>query len=399
MIHSEPIIKVGILQRPNISYRLTGDAPWRTVCRKDVELGGGEIFIECEGFELHDVAIGIGFHWERTETQIFQGRLSFKAIPDTNLIVAINQIGIESYLRSVISSEMNANADFEFLKAHAITSRSWLLRQLADAGKHSSADTCTRKKTMVDGHMVDEITRWYDREDHEMFDVCADDHCQRYQGITRQTSPMVAKAVDASRGIVLTYNDEICDARFSKCCGGRTEIFESCWESMSHPYLTAVDDPYCLRATAEVLERSLNSFDREQPGHAQWSVKISGQKLSELILTKSGIDIGELLELRAIERGASGRIMRLYVKGSKRDFVVGKELEIRRLLSTTHLRSSWFDVSSPDKDGDFLFTGKGWGHGVGLCQIGASQMSAEGYSAEEILSFYFPNATLSKLYG
>lgn len=400
--NSEPTISVGIVTAPEIKFRLPGE-PVRTA-RPD-STGNG---VECDGecspvlrfapkapFELIDVPIGIGFHWQRNENQLFSGQL--RIIADQGKLIAINDIGLESYLKSVISSEMSANASEALLRAHAVVSRSWLLRQLHDVGKHPCGLTSRTFTTEVDGQTVDELCCWHDREDHTLFDVCADDHCQRYQGLTRQTSPAVEAAVDATRGMVLTYGDEICDARFSKCCGGRSETFGNCWEDASHPYLEAVDDPFCDTTDTEILDQVLNGYDREAPDFYRWEAAYTPAELSGLIARRSGVDFGDIEELRPLTRGQSGRIVRLLVRGSRRTMVVGKELEIRRWLSESHLRSSNFEVTR-DADGRFILRGRGWGHGVGLCQIGAAVMGAKGYSAHEILHHYFPKSTLTKIY-
>lgn len=400
--NSEPTISVGIVTAPEIKFRLPGE-PVRTA-RPD-STGNG---VECDGecspvlrfapkapFELIDVPIGIGFHWQRNENQLFNGQL--RIIADQGKLIAINDIGLESYLKSVISSEMSANASEALLRAHAVVSRSWLLRQLHDVGKHPCGLTSRTFTTEVDGQTVDELCCWHDREDHTLFDVCADDHCQRYQGLTRQTSPAVEAAVDATRGMVLTYGDEICDARFSKCCGGRSETFGNCWEDASHPYLEAVDDPFCDTTDTEILDQVLNGYDREAPDFYRWEAAYTPAELSGLIARRSGVDFGDIEELRPLTRGQSGRIVRLLVRGSRRTMVVGKELEIRRWLSESHLRSSNFEVTR-DADGRFILRGRGWGHGVGLCQIGAAVMGAKGYSAHEILHHYFPKSILTKIY-
>lgn len=399
---SEPTISVGIVTAPEIKFRLPGKPV--KAARTD-STGNG---VECDGecspvlrfapeapFELIDVPIGIGFHWQRNENQLFSGQL--RIIADQGKLIAINDIGLESYLKSVISSEMSANASEALLRAHAVVSRSWLLRQLHDVGKHPCGLTSRTFTTEIDGQPVDELCCWHDREDHTLFDVCADDHCQRYQGLTRQTSPAVEAAVDATRGMVLTYGDEICDARFSKCCGGRSETFGNCWEDAPHPYLEAVDDPFCDTTDTGILDQVLNGYDREAPDFYRWEVAYTPAELSGLIARRSGIDFGDIEELRPLTRGQSGRIVRLLVRGSRRTLVVGKELEIRRWLSESHLRSSNFEVTR-DADGRFILRGRGWGHGVGLCQIGAAVMGAKGYSAHEILHHYFPKSTLTKIY-
>ena len=372
----EPMISVGLLTAPRIASR---------------ELPDGT-------FEIDDVAIGIGFHWERRERQRFAGRL--RVIRDGGNEVAINDIPLEKYLESVISSEMNANASEPLLKAHAVISRSWLL---ANIRKEEDARRIIRGTPRPYGQGA-EIIRWYDREDHRLFDVCADDHCQRYQGLTRQTNPAAARAVAETRGEVLAYGGAICDTRFSKCCGGRTELFENCWEPVAHPYLTSVADnggadgepDFCDTADGEVLRQVLNSYDRETPDFYRWEVSYTPAELSELLRRKTGIDFGTVEALEAVERGPSGRVVRLRVAGSKRSAVIGKELEIRRALSDSHLYSSAFEASM--ENGRWVLRGRGWGHGVGLCQIGAAVMGAKGYDYRQILAHYFPNATLEKIY-
>ncbi len=372
----EPVISVGLLTAPRIASR---------------ELPDGT-------FEIDDVAIGIGFHWERRERQRFAGKL--RVIRDGDNEVAINDIPLERYLESVISSEMNANASEALLKAHAVISRSWLL---ANIRKEEAARRVIRGTPRPYGQGA-EIIRWYDREDHRLFDVCADDHCQRYQGLTRQTNPAAARAVAETRGEVLAYGGAICDTRFSKCCGGRTELFENCWEPVAHPYLTSVADnsgadgepDFCDTSDAEVLRQVLNSYDRETPDFYRWEVSYTPAELSELLRRKTGIDFGTVEALEALERGPSGRVVRLRVAGSKRSAVIGKELEIRRALSDSHLYSSAFEASL--ENGRWVLRGRGWGHGVGLCQIGAAVMGAKGYDYRQILAHYFPNATLEKIY-
>ncbi len=416
----EPRICVGIMGGEMVDFVLKG----RFVCggmavegEERAEARNGKVwwngrlmdevvFVACDGdgrFELEGVTIGVDFHWERREKQRFAGALRLiVSEDDKGRLIAVNEIGIEEYLKSVISSEMSANASEALLMAHAVISRSWLLRQLADRGKHSGAMTGGKGCVVVDGEMVDELVRWYDREDHRQFDVCADDHCQRYQGVTRQTTEAVEKAVDATRGMVLTWNGEVCDARFSKCCGGVTELFENCWEETPHPYLERVEDcdghgsDFCDTDDDEVLRQVLNDYDRETKDFYRWEVRYGADEFSELIRRRSGIDFGRVIEIEPLERGVSGRIVRLLIRGEKRQMVVGKELEIRRWLSDSHLRSSAFDVVCAG--GDFVLRGKGWGHGVGLCQIGAAVMGAKGYGYDEILKHYFPKAELKKLY-
>lgn len=365
-------------------------------------------------FMLHDVVIGVGFHWQRNEDQTFVGELLF--IAEEGEVRAINRLPVEDYLVSVISSEMSATSSLEFLKAHTIISRSWLYAQLQRKEK---------QQLSVLGHEnEDEIVRWYAREDHTLFDLCADDHCQRYQGVTRAVNPNVARAVRETCDIVLMYDGEVCDARFSKCCGGVTERFSACWEDMDYGYLHAFRDvegdvplpdltteegarewiestppSYCSTDDSKVLSQILNGYDRETNDFYRWRVEYSQEELSELVSRRSGVDFGTVEDLQPLERGASGRIIRLRIVGSRCTKIVGKELEIRRWLSESHLYSSAFVV---DKiaDGDsarFLLKGAGWGHGVGLCQIGAAMMGERGCSHEAILRHYYPGTYLEKV--
>lgn len=352
-------------------------------------------------FELADVTIGVDFHWERSERQRFRGALRIIPHPDIpDRLIAANEIGVEEYLKSVISSEMSAHASEALLMAHAVMSRSWLLRQLDDRGTKPEVPSA-QPSPVKD---ADEIIRWYDRENHRHYDVCADDHCQRYQGITRQTTDTVSRAVELTRGMALTYGGAIADARFHKCCGGVTELFENCWEPVSHPYLRRVEDtlpgetrPLCDTDDNTILRQVLNDYDRESRDFFRWTVTYGARELSELIARRSGLDLGEILEMVPLERGASGRIVRLLIKGSRRSVTVGKELEIRRWLSPSHLRSSWFDVSRTE-DGGWRLDGRGWGHGAGLCQIGAAVMGARGMGFREILAHYFPGTSIEKIY-
>lgn len=368
-----------------------------------------------ESFELYDVTIGINFHWERKENQLFRGAL--KIIVESGKLIAINVVSVEAYLTSVISSEMSATASLELLKAHAVISRSWLLAQTRKnkdellAQKGYSSFTVTK----------DELIRWYDRDEHFHFDVCADDHCQRYQGITRASTQTVRKAIAETFGQVLMSEEEICDARFSKCCGGAFEEFRYCWENEDYSYLTKQRDSktntklpdlrseekadrwirtspkaFCNTTDEKVLQQVLNNYDQETVFFYRWKVMYTQKELSELIHERSGIDYGTVLDLIPIERGTSGRLVKLKIVGTERSMTIGKELEIRRTLSSSHLYSSAFVV---DKEGDkFILIGAGWGHGVGLCQIGAAVMGEEGYKYDEILLHYYTGATINKLY-
>jgi SpoIID/LytB domain protein len=369
---------------------------------------------------LCNVTIGIHFHWERKEDQTFKGNLRF--LTDANgTVSAINEIGVEQYLPSVISSEMNAEAPLELLKAHAITSRSWLAAMLERQKKFKNV----RMPSQRSQETKDEILRWYDREDHTHFDVCADDHCQRYQGITKVIAMSAKEAVSATRGQFLVYKNEICDARFSKACGGRTELFEHTWEETPIPYLQSVSDSaqahpqilneadaerwilsspdaYCNTSDGGILKQVLPSFDQETTGFFRWKVEYTQEQLVHILYTKSEIDFGMVMDLVPLLRGPSGRMYKLKVVGNKRTIIVGKELEIRRWFSKSHLYSSAFIVKTErDAKGipaKFTLFGAGWGHGVGLCQIGAAVMAARGYKAEEIVKHYFRKSELKKLY-
>lgn len=375
-------------------------------------------------FSLSNVTIGVNFHWERKETQTFLGTLRF--VVESDKIVAINKLPVEKYLESVISSEMSATSSLELLKAHAVISRSWLLaqmkkrREVAESGNNFFSFT---KKE-------DTLIRWYDREDHTLFDVCADDHCQRYQGITKETSPHVAEAIRQTKGQILMDGEEICDARFSKCCGGITEEFQYCWEDTPKTYLTAVRDialgvehtlpnltneeeaekwirfnppAFCNTQDKKILSEVLNDYDQETVNFYRWKETLSQEKLQQLIADKLKMDLGAILDMKAVERGKSGRISKLQIIGTEKTFTIGKELEIRRTLSDSHLLSSAFVVDKYDMDEQgvpqrFELIGAGWGHGVGLCQIGAAVMGEQGYHYDAILLHYYQGAEIKKLY-
>ncbi|MBP3835045.1 MAG: DUF4922 domain-containing protein [Prevotella sp.] len=357
-------------------------------------------------FSIDDVTIGVHFHWERKETQVFQGVL--RLVVEADKICAINELPVENYLTSVISSEMNATSSPEFLKAHAVISRSWLLAQME------------KRKQLKDGtnsffsfiKKDDELIRWYDREDHSIFDVCADDHCQRYQGITKATNNHVAEAVRDTRGQILMFGDEICDARFSKCCGGVTEEFQYCWEDTPKPYLVSVPDtadaanpaaePFCNTHDERILKQVLNDYDQETPDFYRWEVSYTQEQLSALVSEKLKMDFGKILDLIPLERGKSGRISKLRIVGTDKEFTIGKELEIRRALSESHLYSSNFEVETErNASGEpvrITLKGAGWGHGVGLCQIGAAVMGERGYHYNEILLHYYRGAEIKRIY-
>lgn len=406
---SRPVIRVGIMSGTDISFTLNGSfraGQYEVTGAQKVSLENGLVswngrqFAElmltpCAGkdsFTLQDVTIGSSFHWQRKEPQTFNGSLQF-IISDGNLW-AVNHVDIEDYLTSVISSEMKATAAPEFLKAHAVISRSWVMAQLRPYADASDSAVPTQSG--------DRIIRWYDHDQHRMFDVCADDHCQRYQGTTRVISEAARQAVQDTCGQVLLYRGKLCDARFSKCCGGRTEVFESCWQDTPIPYLVSVEDKFCSQATPETLKSSMNGYDLETPDWLHWTRKYTAEELSGLIAVKTGIDFGMITDLKPLKRGPSGRIVELEIVGTKRSVTIGKELEIRRVLSDTHLLSSDFIVErGADRNGNvesFTLTGNGWGHGVGLCQIGAAVMGSKGYSYKEILDHYYPGTNTGKAY-
>lgn len=376
-----------------------------------------------DAFELKDVTIGVNFHWERKENQRFMGALKF--IIEDEKLTAVNLINVEDYLTSVISSEMSATASLELLKAHAVISRSWLMAQIQKNKESASTSAGSSAFTRTD----EEFIRWYDREDHTHFDVCADDHCQRYQGITRASTDIVKQAIAATRGQVLMSGEKICDARFSKCCGGAFEEFQYCWEDKKYPYLAKKRDlvtetaklpdltkeaeadrwirtspeAFCHTTDKKILSQVLNNYDQETTDFYRWKVEYTQDELARLIRERSGIDFGQIIDLIPVARGTSGRIWKLKIVGTKQTLIIGKELEIRRTLSPSHLYSSAFvvdkeDIAAGDVPGRFILTGAGWGHGVGLCQIGAAVMGEQGYKYDQILLHYYTGATIEKLY-
>ncbi len=456
----EPIVTVGLMSNAEaISFELHGDftaaqhsckaGSWRATLAPGqgvrVSSEAGQQFAAAEvtlrpaqaveaSFTIHDIVIGIDFHWQRRESQTFRGALKLQATNDGLLV--INEIAVEDYLASVIASEMSASAHDELLKAHAVISRSWLLAQLApwraDPGQ-SSLSFGLRENARGEKELI----RWYDRENHRDFDVCADDHCQRYQGLTKAVNTAagaaglqkVQQVIRSTFGQALTFEDAICDARFSKSCGGLMEEFSSAWQDVNLPYLRALYDgekfpaEYALRLTDEtnaerwirnsppafcntsdrtMLQRILPDFDQETTDFYRWRVTLRQDELQALLQQKLGVDFGAVRSLEAVERGPSGRIVRLRITGAKDTMVIGKELEIRRALSKSHLYSSAFVVEAEGAANvpeSFVLTGAGWGHGVGLCQIGAALMAESGYSFTRILNHYYPGAQLQRLYS
>ncbi len=412
---STRVISVGIMSEKDIeivlhgNYRLENDIVTGAVSLSAKNVKEKLVFVPVDpdcAAEVKDVTIGVNFHWQRKENQLFRGTITI--LPHDGELILVNTLSVEDYLASVISSEMSATSMIELLKAHAVISRSWVLAQIENKAGHQSQQGIETETRRV---------RWYGHDDHDLFDVCADDHCQRYQGITRQTTKLAQEAVDATRGEVLLCEGRLCDTRFSKCCGGVFEQFEYCWEDQHYPYLVArrdgvdpMDFPdlrieeeavrwiksspkaFCNTQDKAVLAQVLNGYDQETADFYRWTVEYTTDELSELIARRSGIDFGRIIDLVPVERGTSGRISLLKVVGEKRTMEIGKELEIRRILSESHLYSSAFVVEkTPD---GFRLIGAGWGHGVGLCQIGAAMMAHKGYGYREILLHYYPGSEI-----
>lgn len=446
-MNKQPEIEVGIMLSDKLVFLLSNDfvlddytlssGMYEAVCIDgqieipmiaDQAKKAGSVLLEPSGnsgdsfFELEDVTIGVDFHWEQKENQRFRGKL--KLVAENGKVRAINSILLEDYLKSVISSEMSATSSLELLKAHSVISRSWLLAQIE------------KTKTLIAGGGVyqtsheteDELLRWYDREDHLNFDVCADDHCQRYQGVTKILSEHALRAVDETFGEVLVSEDNICDARFSKCCGGISENFENVWEPVRHRYLTKIvdsehgdttcvdlrnedeavnwirssPDAFCNNSDEKILSQVLPDFDQATVDFYRWRKEYSQETLAAVIKKRSGIDFGQIISLEPVQRGHSGRLIKLKIRGTKETKIIGKELEIRKWLSESHLYSSAFVVDHFDYQNGIpqkiILTGAGWGHGVGLCQIGAAVMGEKGYSYNDILNHYFHEAKLKKIY-
>ena len=443
MTRTQPMLEVGVMSAKEIEFEILTDGagPRKAVFREGkIEYDGtlfDELYFEEQNpstmfaepsFILHGVTIGVNFHWERKEDQKFAGAL--KIIVENGQLTAVNVVGVEDYLLSVISSEMSATASEEFLKAHAVISRSWVMAQIAGSRKAKKVEApkeindvpslvsyldsrITRQEEAAEGLEM-EYVKWYDHEDHNRFDVCADDHCQRYQGLTRATGNTVRKAIDITWGQVLKYDGELCDARFSKCCGGRMEKFSVCWDDVDMPYLQSLADApghgdgksFCDTQDKEILGQVLNNYDQETVDFYRWTLEYRRDELSQLIEKRSGLSLGRIERLEPVERGESDRIYKLRIVGSDKALIVGKELEIRRLLSESHLKSSAFEVEykqagntvGPDQEWDTLVLhGKGWGHGVGLCQIGAAVMASQGYEYKDILLHYYPDTTIESM--
>ena len=440
LTRTQQTLEVGIMSAPEIEFEIISDGagPQRVAYKEGKISYNGALYDELvfeaqteatmfaePSFILKDVTIGVDFHWERKVTHKYAGTLKF--IVDGGKVTAVNMIGIEDYLLSVISSEMKSSAGLEFLKAHAVISRSWVMAQIAHRKAKEAAGvpeeelakmncvpalvTKLDSSIISEGHVSSEISednkeyiKWFDHEDHTRFDVCADDHCQRYQGLSMVVGDTVMKAIDQTWGMVLMSEGEICDARFSKCCGGRMELFSTCWEDKDYPYLQSLPDtpdekdgadPFCDTTDETILSQVLNDYDLETKDFYRWRTEYTRAEVSDLVRQRSGIDFGVIRDLVPIERGPSGRIKRLRIEGDKRSMVIGKELIIRKWFSDSHLKSSAFQVKW---EGDrLILDGSGWGHGVGLCQIGAAVMGANGYHFDEILRHYYPSSTIERI--
>jgi SpoIID/LytB domain protein len=434
-----PMVSVGIVSAERLDFWLNGayQAKGETICGpQTVELEAGSLLWRGQqyqelcftpvtnipdappsgpnsptpqllnSFTLENVTIGQGFHWEQQQAQTFLGTL--RLVVEAGKVLAINELPVEQYLESVIASEMSATSSPELLKAHAVISRSWVLSQKQRRDKETQGKEQGSKDAGGSFFSFvkkeDELLRWYDNGEHTLFDVCADDHCQRYQGITKSEK---SDAVRATRGQVLTFDGQLCDTRFSKCCGGHTEEYQYCWDDTPKPYLQSVDDPFCNTNDERVLREVLNDYDQQTiPSFYRWKVEYTQAELSELVARKTHLDLGDITDIIPLDRGKSGRIWRLQLVGTKRSFIIGKELEIRRTLSETHLLSSAFDVEktfteTTDDNGNaikFVLNGRGWGHGVGLCQIGAAVMAEKGYSYKDILLHYYKGAEITTIY-
>ena len=408
LTRTQPLIQVGILSAPEIVFEIISDGagPQKVSCRDGrIDYNGvlyDELTFDAQtpstlfaepSFILRDVVIGVDFHWQRKVDQTFAGSLKF--IVEGENVTAVNTVGVEDYLLSVISSEMKASASLEFLKTHAVISRSWVMTKIGHR------EVVPDVEGMI--HTDEKYIHWFDHDGHKNFDVCADDHCQRYQGLSLAVGDNVRRAIDETWGEVLTCDGEICDARFSKCCGGMMESFDTCWADRDYSYLRVIPDtpgeqpgadPFCHTSDLEVLSQVLNDYDIESMDFYEWEVRYSRSYVSELIARRSGIDFGEIRDLIPMERGGSGRLRTLKVVGTRKTMVIGKELIIRRWLSESHLRSSAFDVHW--EDDEVVLTGRGWGHGVGMCQIGAAVMGHRGYTYRQIFEHYFPGSVLER---
>ncbi|NOZ47547.1 MAG: SpoIID/LytB domain-containing protein [Chlorobi bacterium] len=449
-METSPNILVGILSKKSISFYLSGKYRVNNsettlfgnvqaqINRNSIQISNSEIKLDFKNevvllpcaissdyFELKDVTIGIDFHWEQKEDQKFQGALKL-LINDDNIEV-INIIPIENYLASVISSEMNANSSLNLLKAHAIISRSWIIAQIEKQKKAVNEKAFSENSQKPDSE--GEIINWYDRKDHQNYLVCADDHCQRYQGITRSHNANVIKAIRETQGQILKYDNEVCDTRYSKSCGGVSESYKNCWETIDYPYLTSVVDnkendknilpkltneenaikwinsspkAFCDTTDKKILSQVLNDYDVETGNSFRWKIEYSQKEIAEIINEKSNMDFGQIIDLIPVERGDSARLIKLKIVGTKKTLTIGKELEIRKWLSKSHLYSSAITIEKQNLKNNipeqFIIKGAGWGHGVGLCQIGAAVMGEKGYSHTEILNHYYKGAVVENYY-
>ena len=406
LTRTQPRVAVGILAAEEITFEIISDGagPQRVRwCDGRIDYNGtlyDELYFDAitrstlfaePSFVLHDVLIGIDFHWEQKRTLKFAGGLKF--IVEGDKVRAVNLVGMEDYLLSVISSEMKSSASLELLKAHAVISRSWLLARMRDRQIATGAACRPDRDSDHPAIPLEGAQGVRVQIPHKHFDVCADDHCQRYQGLTMAVGDKVRTAIDETWGQVLRCEGALCDTRYSKCCGGRTELFSTCWEDVDFPYLQSVEDPWCDCENDAVLAQVLNDYDQSTKDFHDWTVRYGAAELSALVRERTGIDFGEIQALESLERGPSGRIKYLRITGTKCSEVIGKELKIRRALSTSHLKSSAFEVEH-DPAGAWVLRGRGWGHGVGLCQIGAAVMADRGFGYRQILQHYYPGATI-----
>ncbi len=331
-------------------------------------------------FYLHDIPIGRGFHWERHERLSYRGELHLFASRGDGL-TAMNRIPLETYIRSTVFSEMGPDLPDAFLAAQAVAARSTVL---ATANRHHRG---------------------------EGFHLCNDDHCQCYQGVLREPQ-VISPALGETEGEILVSNGRPVDARYAKCCGGVSETYEAVWGGEGHPYF--ISRPCGEFETADLTqEQNMQEFLSQrapafcndelhayperwrEESYFRWQREYNASELQTLIEAKVGIEVGTVRELRPIKRGASGRILILEIVGSKQTLRIYRELEIRRVLFLSHLPSSCFIVETEGKGPDkFRLIGAGWGHGVGLCQLGAAAMAHKGRSKQRILEHYYPETKL-----
>lgn len=341
---------------------------------------------------LLNLKIGKEFHWQQTVEALLPGTVKVRLSPAGEW-QTINSLPLEKYLQCVIGSEMNPAAPEEFLKAHCIISRSWALGKIRRTHKAGGNDAMFSDNC---------ISAWEDTADHSGFDVCSDDHCQRYQGLSDMPSK-IKKIVKDTEGMVLTDAEgNLADTRYSKCCGGKTELFSTCWQETDYPYLISQIDPYCdlsslsAQKREKLLRDCFRRYDTSATISNEWELTVSRDEIRNRLSNLFGKETGDVIDMKVETRGLSGRAKGLLIKCESGDYHIGKELTIRRLLSKDCLRSSLFDITLLSDD-NFRIKGKGWGHGVGLCQTGAARMALEGASFHEILSFYYPGTKITTI--